>query len=101
MSNRVSKKKEYSVNETSRKLSKLRITNSIDMPLLIIIILLLATGLVMVLSASAPSSIADYGNSYSYIKKQAEAAILGLIGMFFLSKIDYKIYKKHYKIIYF
>ncbi len=96
----VSKKKEHSVNETSRKLSKLRITNSIDMPLLIVVILLLATGLVMVLSASAPSSIADYGNSYAYIKRQAEAAVLGLIGMFFLSKIDYKIFKKHYIAIY-
>lgn len=95
-----SKKKEYSVNETSRKLSKLRITNSIDMPLLIVVILLLATGLVMVLSASAPSSLAKYGNSYNYVWKQAVAALIGLGLMYFFSKHDYRKFKKLYKVIY-
>ena len=93
-------KKEYSVNETSRRLSKLRLTNSIDMPLLIIVILLLGTGLVMVLSASAPSSLADYGNSYNYVAKQAIATLIGLILMFFFSKYDYRKFKKSYKFIY-
>ena len=61
---RVSNKRNDSASQASRRLSKLRLTNSIDMPLLIVVILLLATGLVMVLSASAPSSLADYGNSF-------------------------------------
>lgn len=98
---RVSNKRNDSASQASRRLSKLRLTNSIDMPLLIVVILLLATGLVMVLSASAPSSLADYGNSYNYVLKQGIAALIGLIAMFFLSRYDYKKFKKSYKVIYF
>lgn len=54
----------------------------------------------MVLSASAPSAIAESGNSYSYVIQQLKAAILGIILMLIISKIDYRLYKKFYKAIY-
>lgn len=72
----------------------------IDFVLLIVVFIMLALGLIMVMSASSPTSLAETGNSYAYVKTQALSAGLGLVAMFVISKIDYKIYKKFYKIIY-
>ncbi len=82
------------------KITKLQIKNKMDMPLIIVVLMLVALGIVMVLSASAPSALADYGNSYHYVITQGIAAILGLCAMLFLSKIDYRIYQKFYWWIY-
>ncbi len=66
----------------------------IDYTILIVTILLLCLGIIMVLSASAPSSLAEDGNSYSYVIKQSIAAAVGLVGMYILSSVDYRIYRK-------
>ena len=73
---------------------------SSDYALFIITMLLLATGIIMVLSASAPDSIAEKGHSYSYLYRQLQAAGIGLVGMLLLSKIDYQIYRKLKWVIY-
>lgn len=65
----------------------------LDYGLLIVVLILLAFGLVMVLSASAPYSLRTEGNSYFYAEKQLKFAILGIIIMFIVSNIDYRIYK--------
>lgn len=72
----------------------------VDFYLIIIILILLAFGIVMVLSASAPSALAETGNSYTYFTSQLQYAVLGLAIMWFVSKIDYHLYLKFYKIIY-
>ena len=51
----------------------------------------------MVLSASSPSALSESGNSYAYFSKQLIFAVLGLIAMVFVSKIDYRFYRKFYK----
>jgi len=71
-----------------------------DFIMLMTVLLLLSLGIVMVLSASSPTALAEDGNSYSYVSKQAGFAVAGLIGMLIISKIDYRIYRKYYKIIY-
>ena len=73
------------------------LNNPIDFTLLITILLLLSIGLVMVLSASSPSALAKSGDSYSYFSKQLIFAILGMVAMLFISKIDYRFYQKFYK----
>lgn len=65
-----------------------------DFILFITVIVLLAIGIVMVLSASSPSALAESGNSYAYVTRQAVFAVLGIILMLIISKIDYKIYSK-------
>lgn len=55
----------------------------------------------MVLSASSPSALATTGSSYTYVFKQAFSAAIGISAMLILSKIDYKIYSRFYKIAYF
>ena len=71
--------------------------NPIDYTLLITVLLLLTIGLIMVLSASSPTSIAESGKSYKYFAKQAIFAAMGLAAMGVISKIDYRFYKKFYK----
>lgn len=76
------------------------LNNPVDFTLLITILLLLSIGLIMVLSASAPSSLQKYGNSYKFFEKQLIFAIAGVIVMWGLSKVDYRIYQKFYKLAY-
>ncbi len=83
-----------------KKKTQFFVNNSIDYTLLITVLLLLALGLIMVLSASSPSALAERGRSYVYFVRQSIFAVLGLGAMFVISKIDYKIYKKFYKIAY-
>ena len=74
--------------------------NPIDYTLLITVLLLLTLGLIMVLSASSPTSLAKSGRSYDYFFKQSIFAIIGICAMWFISKVDYRFYKKFYKILY-
>ena len=74
--------------------------NQFDFILCITVLILLSMGIIMVLSASAPSALSTTGNSYTYLKKQFAFAIVGVFLMFTLSKIDYRFYKKYYWIVY-
>ena len=74
------------------------LNNSIDFPLLVSVLLLLALGLIMVLSASSPSALSESGNSYQYFSKQLLFAVLGLFAMAIISKIDYRFYQRFSKI---
>jgi len=73
------------------------LNNSVDFTLVITVLLLLSLGLVMVLSASSPTSLQESGNSYDYFVRQLFFAGLGLVGMYFASKFDYRIFQKFYK----
>ena len=73
------------------------LNNPVDFTLVITVLLLLSIGLVMVLSASSPKSLQEYGNSYKYFLRQLGFAVIGLIGMYIVSKIDYRIFQKFYK----
>ena len=81
-------------------ISNFKVRSKVDMPLVITVLMLVAIGIIMVLSASAPSALADFGNSYHYVITQGIAAILGFVAMIFLSKVDYRIYQKFYWWIY-
>lgn len=70
-----------------------------DFILFVVVLILLGMGITMVLSASSPMSLSTTSSSYTYVGKQAIAAGLGILVMLFISKIDYKILSKFYKII--
>ncbi len=73
------------------------LNNSVDFTLVITVLLLLSLGLVMVLSASSPTALQKYDKSYYFFIRQLIFAVLGIFGMYFVSKIDYRIYQKFYK----
>lgn len=74
-------------------ISKKKTLKPIDIGLLVAIAILLSMGLIMVLSASAPSALTYEGNSYFYFKSQLLNAVIGIVAMLVISKIDYKIYR--------
>ena len=74
--------------------------NKMDYILFITVLILLSLGVVMVLSASAPSALSSTGKSYTYFLKQFEFALVGIGLMLFFSKSDYRFLKKYYKVIY-
>ena len=67
----------------------LRTEESVDYPFLILILLLLTVGLAMLYSASFAQSQYDtgYTDSTKYLQKQAICAVIGLIAMYFFSRI--------------
>jgi cell division protein FtsW len=67
---------------------------SVDIILLLTTFILVAFGIIMIFSASAPSSIAETkdGSPYTYVKQQVLAVAIGIFLMFFVSKVSYKIY---------
>ena len=88
-------------NKTKAKKNSIFLTGKFDYSILIITLLLLSIGLIMLLSASAPTSFAESENSYTYVVKQGGVALLGLGFMFGLSTLDYRIYKRFKWVIYF
>lgn len=64
----------------------------LDIGLVVVTLILLALGVIMVLSASAPSAFRLEGDSYFYFKKQAMFAVIGIVVMLVVSRVDYKVY---------
>lgn len=60
-----------------------------DLTFLFLVLGLLATGLVMLFSASAPYASTYYNDSYHFIKRQIVFAVLGVFIMLVISKINY------------
>ncbi|MDE6111439.1 MAG: FtsW/RodA/SpoVE family cell cycle protein, partial [Eubacterium sp.] len=83
------------------KLSEFILLGGFDIPYFALVMVLLAIGLVMLLSASYPTAYFNGENSYSFFIKQLAFAIVGVIAMLVVSKIDYKIFRQYANIIYF
>jgi cell division protein FtsW len=78
---------------------KIKKTKS-DFWLFLIVLVLVAIGLVMVLSSSQYfAQHKPYEDSFYFLKRQAFNAAIGFVGMYLAAKIPYKIYGKYAKII--
>ncbi|MFU0826643.1 MAG: Cell division protein FtsW [Lachnoclostridium sp.] len=78
-----------------REKGKLRKFHSYyDYSLLFLTLFLVCFGLVMIYSTSSYNASRDYGNPAYYLEKQGAFAVLGVIVMLIVSKIDYRIYIK-------
>ncbi len=70
-----------------------------DFIFFLITILLLSIGVIMVFSSSAYTAARDMGDPYYYVRRQLIWAVLGLIGMGIISRIDLDWLKKMSSII--
>ena len=59
------------------------------------VLLLVLFGLVMVFSASAVMSQSEWGSPYKYVAKQGIYALLGMVAMFALMRVDYRRYNSY------
>ncbi|MBO5136127.1 MAG: putative lipid II flippase FtsW [Clostridia bacterium] len=83
---------------SKRKINTKRIVGKIketDLQFLALVYTLLTFGLIMVLSASSPSAFTYHDNSFYFFNRQLLWAIIGSAGMFAVSMIDYRLYRKH------
>lgn len=72
---------------------------SIDVPMLVITVVLLVLGITMMFSASHALSYRDNdGDSYGYAVSQMTFAAIGLVLMFIVSFVDYRLLRKELKI---
>ena len=77
------------VKRVRTKFSLFSVRAGIDMPFLVLVCTLLATGLIMLFSASFAYSLYNYGNSYTFISRQAMFAVAGVVIMLAISYFDY------------
>jgi cell division protein FtsW len=78
----------------ARQQRKKRQIKYFDYSLLFIIIFLICFGLVMLYSTSAYDAQNTFGDPTHYLRRQGMAFGLGLVGMFVISKIDYRIFAR-------
>lgn len=76
------------------KKQKNRKEKPMDFWFLFITIVLLCIGLIMLSSASSYYGLMQFKNSNHFLVRQIITAIIGVIAMFIVSKIDYKYYMK-------
>ena len=87
--------------EGEGKIKKLSFNEGkIDIVFLSFVLVLLTLGLVMLFSASYAYSYTYYDNSFHFILRQTAFAAVGLVAMFFTSRIDYHFYKKFSWVLY-
>lgn len=63
-----------------------------DYSLLFITIFLVAFGLIMIYSTSSYSAQLQKGDSMYYLKRQGGSAVLGIVAMLVMSKLDYRMF---------
>lgn len=71
-----------------------------DYSLLVIILFLICFGLVMLYSTSSYNAQIKFDDGTYYLRKQLQATVLGVIGMFIISRIDYRVWKKFWLLAY-
>lgn len=68
---------------------------SVDFTLLLVVVLLVLFGIMMVYSASYYTDFLKYSDSTQHLRSQFLYAIVGSIGMYVASKVNYRIYFLH------
>ena len=87
--------------KSRKKRSFFNTDGKMDIIFLSLVLIILTIGLVMLFSASYAFSYQNYNNSYRFISRQAIFAVIGVIVMLVVSKIDYHFYRKFAWIFYF
>ncbi len=86
---------------STRQKQGIFLKGKMDLGFLALVMILLVFGLIMLFSASYPYAYAYMNNSYHFIIRQASIAIVGVVLMLLVSKINAHVYKKFAWIVYF
>lgn len=89
----------YTGRAANEKSSGLISKGSMDIPFLLLTLLLTAMGLAMLFSASFPFALYQYDDAYFIIKRQAFYAVLGLVAMFAVARLNYQVWRGTAKIL--
>ena len=83
-----------------KKLTSRKSEHELDFVLVFTLLLLLCVGLIALSSASSYTALVTQGDSNYYFIRQLVFAVIGVIVMFIISKIDYSFYEKYGYVIY-
>ena len=86
---------------SDREQSQITGTGRVDAGLLAATLCLVGIGILMVYSSGHVLSYDQYGTSYHYLKIQAIACVIGLVGMGVVSYIPFRFYEKHSNLLLF
>lgn len=78
--------------ETAVRQKKIKVQSYYDYSLFFLIIFLVCLGLVMIYSTSSYNAARYYNDATLYLRRQGSFALLGLVVMYVVSKIDYHVY---------
>ena len=84
----------------SKKKENIGSDKPFDFKLFFSVMVLLCTGLVMVASASSYYALTEFNNSNHFLVRQLFFAVIGVVAMLVVSKINYRIYSKFAYVIY-
>lgn len=73
---------------------------SMDYTFLMLVLVLLGVGLIMMFSASYPSALNEYGDSFHYIKRQLAFAAIGVVAMLVASHVPFQILHRFALLLY-
>ena len=88
------------VKEAIKKVTSTSNGKELDFVLVFTIVVLLCVGLIALSSASSYTALITRGDSNYYFIRQLAFAVVGVIAMFVISKIDYTFYEKYGYVIY-
>ncbi|WP_346663912.1 putative peptidoglycan glycosyltransferase FtsW [uncultured Merdimonas sp.] len=88
-------------NRTSKNKKRVNKTIYFDYSLLAVLVFLVCFGLVMLYSSSAYSALVNNNDSMYYFKRQIFFCVIGFIGMYVVSRIDYHNYIKYGRAIFY
>ncbi len=91
--------RDLSVRAGTRKTTKSDL-GAIDLPYFFLTLLLVAVGLIVLLSASYARAYHVTGNSASYFTSQFVFALMGVAVLLLVSRVPYDWYRKFYRLIY-
>ena len=91
--------RDLSVRAGTRKTTKSDL-GAIDLPYFFLTLLLVAVGLIVLLSASYARAYHVTGNSASYFTSQFAFALMGVAVLLLVSRVPYDWYRKFYRLIY-
>lgn len=84
-----------------KKPRKKKVVQYFDYSLLAVIVFLMCFGLVMLYSTSAYSAQVKFGDGMYFFKRQALFSVVSFVAMLIVAKINYRIYPRHAKMLYF
>ena len=71
-----------------------------DHTLLVTLFLLIAAGLVLLMSSSSYNGEIKFHDAFYYLKKQIFAVLIGILGMYLVSKTDYHLWEQFSVLVY-
>ncbi len=80
--------------KTKKQRSAIWNIGGFDIPFLAIVLTLVTVGLIMMFSASYTYCYYNHGDSFYYLKRQLFFAVVGIIIMFVVSRVDYHVWGK-------